>query len=182
MSTQTESAFYLPNKLRRCGRYESIFYGAYAGEGATFDIRVRFDFKQKVNLPRFQAAANKALEAYPEFAVRPVLYQGRVCYEENHASVALLPDNGVQRCFGTEDTNGYLFLFLYGERHVTFSLFHSQTDAHGLICYVITVMWRYLTSLFPPARLAGANLLNRGGVRTDSSRFNAMQDTERFDP
>ena len=182
MTTQNRSKYFLPNGLRRCGRYDTIFYGAYAGPGATFDIRVRFDLKQKVNLEKLQKAADKALRAYPEFAVRPVLHEGRICYEKNDAPVVLAPDDGKRLYFGTEDTNGSLFAFLYGERHLTFSLFHSQTDAYGMICFLVTVMWNYLTIMFPPARLIGTRLFTKHGIRADDSLFYTMDDTERYDP
>ena len=182
MNTQTSSRYDLPNGLRRCGRYDTIFYGAYAGAGSTFDMRVRFDLKQKINLTKLQKAADKALRTYPEFAVRPVLHEGRVCYEKNNAPVKLAPDDGRRLYFGTEDTNGYLFVFLYGKRHLSFSIFHSQTDAHGMICFLVTVMWNYLVSVFPPARLIGTKLFTRHGVRADDSLFYAMDDAERFDP
>ena len=182
MTTQNSSRFALPNGLRRCGRYDTIFYGAYAGAGATFDMRVRFDLKQKINTAKLQKAADKAMRAYPEFAVRPVLHEGRVCYEKNDAPVKLAPDDGKRLYFGTEDTNGYLFVFLYGERHLSFSIFHSQTDAHGMISFLITVMWNYLVSMFPPARLIGTKMFTKHGIRADDRLFFSMDDTERFDP
>ena len=182
MKTQDRSDFYLPNGLRRCGRYDTIFYGAYAGAGATFDMRVRFDLKQKINLKKLQKAADKALAAYPEFAVRPVLHAGCVCYEKNDLPVKLAPDDGKRLYFGTGDTNGYLFVFLYGERHLSFSIFHSQTDAHGMISFLITVLWNYLVYVFPPARLIGTKMFTRHGIRDDDSLFFSMDDTERYDP
>ena len=182
MTTPTKSPYILPNGLRRSARYDSIFYGAYAGVGSTFDIRVRFDLKQKLNKAKLQKAADKALKAYPEFAVRPVLYDGHVCYEPNTAPVMLANDDGTRLYFGTEDTNGYLFAFLCGERSLTFSLFHSQTDAFGMICFLVTVMWNYLTAVFPPARLIGTKLFTKHGVRIDDSLFYTMDDTERYDP
>ncbi len=182
MTTQNSNRSELPNGLRRCGRYDTIFYGAYAGAGATFDMRVRFDLKQKINIAKLQKAADKAMRAYPEFAVRPVLHEGRVCYEKNDAPVKLAPDDGKRLYFGTEDTNGYLFVFLYGERHLSFSIFHSQTDAHGMISFLITVMWNYLVSMFPPARLIGTKMFTRHGIRADDRLFFTMDDAERFDP
>ena len=182
MITQNRSKYFLANGLRRCARYDTIFYGAYAGAGSTFDIRVRFDLKQKINLAKLQKAADKALQAYPEFAVRPVLHEGRVCYEKNTLPVVLAPDDGKRLYFGTDDTNGYLFVFLCGEKHLTFSLFHSQTDAHGMICFLVTVMWNYLVLMFPPARLIGTSLFTKHGIRADDSLFYTMDDTERFDP
>lgn len=172
----------LPKDLRRCSSYDTIFYGIYAGAGATFDMRVRFDLKQKLNIAKLQKAADQALRAYPEFAVRPVLHEGGVCYEKNSAPVKLAPDDGKRLYFGTEDTNGYLFVFLYGKRHLSFSIFHSQTDAHGMISFLITVMWNYLVRVFPPARLIETKMFTKHGIRADDRLFFTMDDTERYDP
>ena len=177
-----ESLYYYPNGLRRGARYDSVFYGAYAGENATFDIRVRFDLKRPLNREKLQRAADAALACYPEFAVRPVLYEGRIAYAENHAPVKLAPDDGRRLYFGTEDMNGYLFVFLTGERHVTFSLFHGLTDARGMIAYVISVLWNYAKAVFPPIRIAGTGMFTKHGIRVDRRLFEQMDDTERYDP
>ena len=146
---------------------------------------MRFELKKRFDAEKFQKAADKALACYPEFRVRPVLREGRVVYEENTRPVRLYPDNGTPLYFGTEGetgTNGYLFVFLYGEKHVTFSLFHGLTDARGMIAYVITVMWNYVCAVFPPVRLAGSKMFTKHGVRVDPAPFYAMGETERYDP
>ena len=177
--------YHLDNGLRRGARYDSVFYGAFSGKSATFDIRVRFELKKKIDLNKFQKAADKALACYPEFRVRPVIKDGRVVYEENTRPVRLYPDNGTPLYFGTEGdtgTNGYLFAFLYGEKHVTFSLFHGLTDARGMIAYIITVMWNYVCAVFPPVRIVGSKMFTKHGVRIDPAPFYAMGETERYDP
>lgn len=171
--------------LRRGARYDSIFYGAFSGAGATFDIRVRLDLKRRPDLAKLQRAADAALKCYPEFAVRPVLKDGRVYYEENHKPVAFREDNGQRLLFGTDGpdgTNGYLFAFLYGERHLTFSLFHAITDAHGMIHFLICVLWNYVKAVFPPVRFAGTKRFTKYGIRLEPTQIQAMEDEERYDP
>ena len=185
MSDVCSEGYFTENGLRRGARYDDIFYGVYAGPEATFDIRVRFDFKQKLNVKKFQQAADEALGYYPEFAVRPVIYMGVIHYEANRAPAGLFPDDGKRRYFGTEGeagTNGYPFLFLYGEKHVTFSLFHGLTDAHGMIFFVISVLWGYLKRMFPPLGLMNPKLLTRPGIRLSADMLGDMDDTERYDP
>ena len=171
--------------LRRGARYDSIFYGAFSGAGSTFDIRVRFDMKKPIDLEKFQTAANRAVQCYPEFSVRPVIKDGRVFYEENLKPVKLAPDDGKRLYFGTDGedgTNGYLFVFLYGEKHVTLSLFHGITDARGMIAYVITVLWNYVVSVYPWVRIAGSKRFTKHGVRISPAPYYEMDETERRDP
>ena len=177
--------YQLNNGLRRGARYDSIFYGAFSGKSATFDIRVRMDLKKKIDLKKFQKAADDALRCYPEFCVRPVIKDGRVLYEENPRPVRLAPDNGRPLYFGTEGengTNGYLFAFLYGEKYVTFTLFHGLTDARGMIAYLISALWNYVCAVFPPIRIVGTKMFTRHGIRISPDAFYAMDETERYDP
>ncbi|MBR0510250.1 MAG: hypothetical protein IJJ85_09040 [Clostridia bacterium] len=177
--------FFYENGLRRGARYDSVFFGAYAGPRATFDIRVRFDFKQKLRLSAFRKAADAALRLYPEFAVSPVVYNGRVCFKKNEASVRLAPDDGRRLYFGAEGedgTNGFLFVFLYGEKHITLSLFHGLTDARGMISYVITVLWLYLKNLYPALGIIKPKIITSHGIRLGEKQIDGMDDLERYDP
>ncbi len=182
---KTDISYDLSNGLRRGARYDSIFFGCFSGGGSTFDIRVRLDLKSDLKPKEFQAAADAALKCYPEFAVRPVIHEGRICYEQNTKPVRLHPDDGQRLKFGTDGedgTNGYLFVFLYGKKHVTLSLFHGMTDAHGMIFYIITLMWMYMRSTHVLTRLFKPDLFTKHGVRIDPGDFHKMSDREKYDP
>lgn len=182
---KTDISYDLNNGLRRGARYDSIFFGCFSGGGSTFDIRVRLDLKSDLKPKEFQAAADAALKCYPEFAVRPVIHEGRICYEQNTKPVRLHPDDGQRLKFGTDGedgTNGYLFVFLYGKKHVTLSLFHGMTDAHGMIFYIITLMWMYMRSTHVLTRLFKPDLFTKHGVRIDPGDFYKMSDREKYDP
>lgn len=179
------TSYYIGGGLRRGARYDSIFFGCFAGSGSTFDIRVRLDLKDDLDLPKFQAAADRALKCYPEFAVRPVIHGGAVCFEHNTSPVRLHPDDGTRLYFGTDGedgTNGYLFAFLYGKRHVTLTLFHGMTDAHGMIALTITLLWYYMRSVHRIMRLASPKIFTKHGIRVNSDDFYTMPERERYDP
>ena len=180
----SDGGFFYPNGLRRAGRYDAVFYTCYAGTN-TFDIRCRFDLKHRLNRARLQKAADDALTAYPEFKVRPVICRGGIAYEENFKPVKIVEDENEMRFFGSDGekgTNGYLFLFLVGERHITFSMFHALTDARGMISYVITVLWNYAKYSFPFLRLVSPKMFEAYGIRLNKALFDAMDDVERYDP
>ncbi|MBR5428140.1 MAG: hypothetical protein IK118_07315 [Clostridia bacterium] len=175
--------YFLKNGLRRGGRYDTIFFSLYGGTN-TFDIRCRLDLKQRLNRARLQKAANEALESYPEFRTRPVIYNGRIAYEENYKPVRIADDDNKRYFFGSDGpmgTNGYLFLFLVGERNITFSMFHGQTDAYGMISYIIAVLWRYAQYSFPFLRVISPKFFEAYGVRLNRRLFDAMDDVERYD-
>ncbi|MCH5198861.1 MAG: hypothetical protein J1E34_08150 [Oscillospiraceae bacterium] len=179
------NSYFYENGLRKGAKYDSIFFGAYAGTGSTFDIRVRFEFKKKLNLHKLQEAADEAIKFYQEFAVRPVIHKGRVCYEKNNSPVKIAADDGKSYYFGTDGengTNGYLFIFLCGERELTFSLFHGLTDAHGMILFVISVICEYFNRTFPPLKGLSSKLLTRMGIRLGGDLQGLMDDVERYDP
>ena len=176
--------YVLPNGLRRLGRYDLMLYTAYARRGSTFDLRVRLDLKEKLRRDVFQRAVSQALAAYPEFAVRPVLWNGGVWYEENRAPVMLGEDDGRIYYFGADGedgANGYLFLFLCGERHVTFSWFHGLTDARGGVSFISAVMLRYVKLLHPWFPVF-KKTLTQMGIRLTAAPAEAMSDPERWDP
>ena len=182
MSNQNDS-FDLGNGLRKGGHYDAIFFGCYA-ETNTFDIRCRFDLRTKLNRARLQKAADAALRSYPEFAVRPVVYDGKICYEKNRNPVKLCEDDNKTRYFGADGpdgTNGYLFCFLCGDKHITFSLYHAMTDAYGMISYVIAVLWNYAKTTFPPIRFVRTGFFEPYGVRLNDLQFRMMDDMERYD-
>ncbi|MBQ6165109.1 MAG: hypothetical protein IJK23_11600 [Clostridia bacterium] len=180
----SERNFQFVNGLRPGARYDAIFYGAYAGV-YSWDMRVRFDFKQRLNRAKLQKAADAALELYPEFKVRPVVKDGKIFYEENFKPVRLRDDDDTGLYFGTDGedgTNGYLFVFLCGERHLTFSLYHGLTDAHGMIAYIATVLWEYVKLILPFARLIRTHAFDKFGLRVDKKSLPRMSDLERYDP
>lgn len=183
MDENKKNSYDLGNGMHASGRYDRIFFGCYA-ETNTFDIRCRFDLRQKLNRARLQKAADAALKNYPEFAVRPVVRDGKLCYEKNTKPVKLCNDDNSMRCFGSDGpdgTNGYLFLFLCGEKHFTLSLYHAQTDAYGMISYVISVLWNYAKTTFPPIRFIRTSFFDPYGVRLTDLAFRAMDDEERYD-
>ena len=173
------------NGLREGAAYDSVFYGAFAGGGNTFDIRVRFELKKAPDLKKLQAAADRAAACYPEFKVRPVLHEGRIWYEPNDRPVRICPDDGRSLRFGQDGedgTNGYLFVFLYGERHLTLSMFHGLTDARGMISYIISALWFYVCSVFPPVRLTGSKVFTSHGIRISDKPYYEMDELVRRDP
>ena len=178
-----KNEYYLENGLRRIGKYDKMIYYAYAGEGSTFDMRVRLDLKHNVDTGRLSDAVNESLKYFPELAVRPVIYNGDVWYEHNDLPAVTVVDDGREYYFGSDGengTNGYMFAVMCGKKHITFSWFHGLTDARGGTAFICTILFLYLKKKVPFVTL-GSTALKKVGMRLDTSVFDAMDDEERFD-
>ena len=129
--------------MRPIGASNTFFYYTQSGTGAIFDLRFRLDFHDPVQLPALTEAVQEALKLFPEFAVRPVIHDQQLYYEENDAPAPVLAEERIVR-FGTEDTNGYLFsLQLCGERSVLTSWYHGMADAIGIFTIMRTFLYFY---------------------------------------
>ena len=92
-----------------------------------------------------KAAAKKALELLPQFAVRPVLKDGRLYYEDNDEDIVVVKEDGKDRYFGSEDTNGYLFYLMYSDRRFILSGFHGIGDHGGFSPFFMNIVYYYVT-------------------------------------
>ncbi len=159
--------------LQPIGVSNRLFYYLCGGEHSAFDICFRFDFKEEIDAELLQASAAKALQNFPEFAIRPVIHEGTVWAMANDVPVPLLSADDRILCYGTEDTGGYLFVFRLFRHGFFFSYFHGMTDFHGAWGFMRTVLYYYALAK---------------GVDVQADEFvclapdSTMDESERLDP
>ena len=132
--------------IKPFGASNRFFYYCCSGEVCTFDLRVSIALTNTLNHEILIKSAEKALKIFPEFAVRPVIYKNSVCFIENNNEIPLRPDNS-NYYFGTDETNGYPFCFMYRENGFMFSCFHGQSDYWGILRFVNAVLYYYAVEL-----------------------------------
>ena len=103
-----------------------------------FDERFTLVFSDEINKSALKGAVEKALELFPEFAVRPVIKDNQVYYEENHNPVPVFDENRI-RCYGTDDTYGYLFAFVC-EGNSLVCLLSWYCGCNGVLKFVRTFL------------------------------------------
>ena len=130
-------------ELKPIGVSNRLFYYLNGGENSAFDACFRFDFKEETQEELLSAAIAKALQSFPEFAFRPVLHEGTVWAAKNEAPVPLLHEEAAPLCYGTEETNGYIFAFRALKKGFVFSNFHGLSDFYGTWIFLNTVLYHY---------------------------------------
>ena len=159
--------------LQPMGISNRLFYYLCGGDQAAFDICFNIDFTEELQEDLLEAVAARALANFPELAIRPVIHEGTVWTQANEAPVPLLPGEGPALCYGTEDTNGYVFAFRSQPRGFLFSYFHGLTDFHGIWSFLRTVLYYY-------AQGRGLSPEADQGVRMAPDK--SMDELERLDP
>ena len=163
-------------KLMPMGISNRLFYYTSAGEELSFDVCYHFELQEKLDRDALSAAAEKALQNFPEFAIRPVIHDNGIWAVPNHGPVSLLEDEPEKiRYYGTEETGGYLFFFRCREKGFSFPYFHGMTDFYGVWHFLRTLLYYY-------ALEKGLAVRPDEFVRTDPDRGVAEDETERLDP
>ncbi len=166
--------------MRLVGASNEFFYYTQSGQGGIFDIRFRIDFSSDISVRVMKDSVSRALELYPEFSVRPVIKENRLWYEENSAPAPVFEEERII-CFGTDDTNGYLFEFVCKGRKMLISLYHGISDAIGVFSFVRTALYFYMkgTGRTVPTEKGTAEQL---GIRLDRSDIPDLDRQDTFDP
>ena len=101
--------------MRELGVSDKLFFYNSSGEYMTANLREQVFFDKEPDWEMFREACEEVLASFEEFALRPVVKDNRIYMMENHEPFPLfLEGKDHDRCFGTEDTNGYLF-YIYGK-------------------------------------------------------------------
>lgn len=129
-------------EIREQGSSNKLFYYTRTGPYTTFNMRVEIVLKHQVQAESWAFCVDEVLKGFPEFAVRPVIRDNRIFYEENHASAPVFTDTRA-RVFGTEDTNGYLFYHLVDGQKILISFFHGLCDGVGMDLFLDCMLYLY---------------------------------------
>lgn len=135
-------------RMRKPGLSDTFFYYMNTGE-RTMDSRFCVRLIDELNEDALIQAASISLGFYPEFAIKPVVYNGAICFAENHNPVKVLhaekkaADISIE--FGTDVTNGHVCVFIIenDRRSLTFSYYHGMSDYKGAISIFRTIMYNY---------------------------------------
>ena len=160
--------------MRPIGYSDKIFYYNSSGNALTYDFQMRITLTAAPNKDALQRAARKTLAAFPEFAVRPVIHDGKIFYEENFSDVAIF-DEHKPHALGSDETNGYLLCLICGAREIILSFYHGLSDFVGNWSFICTLIYNY-------ARELGFDFAAKNPVRLNADDYFAMDVAERDDP
>ena len=129
------------DRVLKIGASNKFFYYTL-GERNTFNIKIRFAIPN-LKLDELKESFNEALARYPEFGVQVFIKDNKLVSRINDKDIVFREYGSSPVCFGTDDTNGFMFYVLYGADEITVSYYHGLADVTGMEEYVRCVMYLY---------------------------------------
>lgn len=171
--------------IRQLGASDLYMYYMNVGK-YTLDSRISITMSDDVDEGLLKAACKRAMDVFPEFSFQPVIIQNKLYARQCENEVVILrADDGADKVsvhFGTEQTNGLVFLFILDardQRKLTLSYFHGMSDFAGVISFFKTILYWYGIEKGMELKVAPEALLSER-IRTERpSDWNRM---ERLDP
>ena len=110
-------------------------------------LLLAYTLKEKVDAEKLQAAAVRAVDAFPVFRVKLTLDEKRQpVYEENENVPCIYEDDGIPHAFGRE-SRGFLFRISYKEKQIRLSIHHMLTDFSGANAFLVYILRCYLNQV-----------------------------------
>lgn len=104
--------------------------------------------KEEADAEMLAKAVNEALELFPNYQNRPYINaEGHIVSRKNESPVPVYYDDNVNISLGTDESNGYLFRFVYKGKKICMYSFHALGDGSSAFMFFTHVMFFYLTNL-----------------------------------
>ncbi len=136
-------------------RVNNLLYAA--GPDLQNAIRIEILLTEPVDAAALAAALESAAVRYPYFAVRLVRDGAEYRMEPNPLPFPVSPA-GKTVTLGTSESNGHLFAFAYDDCRLYFDTVHFITDGNGMVPFLKTILYYYLSALHPEARFDTAGI------------------------
>ena len=119
-----------------------------AGPGMLGTIRTGIELTEPVDRQALEYAARRAAEKFPYFAVKMARRGSEYVLEPNCRPFVISPEG---RCvtLGSEESNGHLFAFAYDGNRIFVDTSHFVTDGTGKFPFIKTVLYYYLSAVYP---------------------------------
>lgn len=120
-----------------------IFYCMTSGNH-DYTIPLQAELTVKVNEEHLRKAVKRAMAVHPHFYNCPVISDNKVyTVRQDGAEVPVFPETNKGRCYGTEDTCGYLFYVTFEGTDLYLRMFHGLCDGRGGYMFLSTLLYFY---------------------------------------
>ena len=129
-----------------------------------YNVRIRVELKENVDGKLLSETANKVIKRYPYFSVQVAVDgAGKYVIEPNERPIIVAETRFPNYPLGSEEVNYHMASIDYMENIIFFNVSHSLAGASGILPWVKSVLYEYITE--------------KHGISLDSSGIN-LTDSE----
>lgn len=130
-----------------------------------YNCRIRVELEDPVQGDLLSRAANQVIKRYPYFSVCVTVDdEGKYVLEPNHRPIVVSETKNDNDALGSKEVNYHMLSIDYSDNIVFFNLSHSLAGASGIVPWVKSVLYQYITERYQVS-------LDASGIRLPDSEL-----------
>ncbi|MCR5747557.1 MAG: hypothetical protein K6G03_07595 [Lachnospiraceae bacterium] len=115
---------------------------------ATLNLKLKVTLKEPVDADVLTESAQKAFRRFPYYRKKLTLDEtGAHVFEPSDEDIAVIEESSDRITLGSEETNYFFFAITWEDHTIYFHTSHSICGACGMLMWVKSTLWQYLTDL-----------------------------------
>lgn len=114
----------------------------------SYNCRIRVELEETVDGGILSKAANTAIIRYPYFKVYVAVSDEKYELKSNDRPIVVYETRKPNFSLGSEEVNGHMVSIDYSENFIFFNVSHSIAGASGMIPWIKSVLYLYLTEKY----------------------------------
>lgn len=110
-----------------------------------YNCRIRVELDEEIDGELLSKVANTAIKRYPYFKVYVAVNDEKYELKQNDRPIVVYETRKPSFSLGSEEVNGHLVSIDYNGNFIFFNVSHSIAGASGMIPWIKTVLYLYLT-------------------------------------
>ena len=148
-----------------------------------YNVRIRIELKEAVDGKLLSEAADRVIKRYPYFSVCvTVNKEGKYVIEPNHRPFVVSETRTPNFALGSEEVNFHMASIDYTENIIFFNVSHSLAGACGIMPWVKSVLYQYMTEKYQLSLYASGVNLPDSELLPGETAFPAFENLPEVEP
>lgn len=113
-----------------------------------YNCRIRIELEEEADGVLLSKAANTAVKRYPYFSVYVTVSDEKYELKQNDRPIVVYKTREPNFSLGSEEVNGHMVSIDYMGKFIFFNVSHSIAGASGMVPWIKTVLYLYLTEKY----------------------------------
>ena len=147
-----------------------------------YNCRIRIELEESIDGKLLSKAANHAIKRYPYFSVQVTVCDEKYVLVHNERPIVVSETKEKNDALGSEALNFHMVSIDYQDKFVFFNVSHSIAGASGMIPWIKTVLYLYLTEKYQVSLDPSGIRLPGSGISEEETAFPTFEELKNAQP